>query len=254
LCIEYFDDNNELIIKKNEKIDKDCFLVREEKSIKTVNQQSEIKYKKKEELICHIRITKDHKIKIENPINKINKLQTEDSINILNKKLWYIIDLRNNYYSLCEGDIIQLGDIKYIVHEIYLKPDDDRDGNVDDDNDEKETQINDEYYICINKNADPYYNKVQEIDNYKKCKFSDHYNICLCTCKNELIHSPCLRKYIKIEKSENENHTITSYFVNNCFCKKCKTIFPIKFEIKGKKIFFNIVDIERPTDSSYIIF
>lgn len=89
----------------------------------------------------------------------------------------------------------------------------------------------------------------------KKCKFFDayNYNVCLCNCKNELIYFPCLKKYIKIEQSENGKNTIKKYFTNNGYCKKCNTAFPVKFQIKGKKIVFETINIEKPTDSNYII-
>ena len=243
LNIELFDEKYQLIKKINKIINKECYLVKAENDIKTVEKQIDINYRKNEENLFQIRFNKNNTIKLDNQIIIKKKFQTKESLDFLDKKLWYIIDSENCGYSLCESDIIKIGDMKYIIHEISFIQD-------------NENNLNDE-----NKNIRPYYYKVPEIDNYKKCKFriadndayNDDYNVCLCNCKNELIHFPCLKKYIKIEKSENGKNTIKRYFTNNAYCKKCYTAFPIKFQLKGKNIFFDTIHIEKPTDSNYII-
>lgn len=109
----------------------------------------DINHRKNEEVLFKIRFTKTNAIKIQNQII-MKKFQTKESIDFLDKEIWYIIDSENCGYSFCESDIIKIGDMKYIIHEISFIQDDEN--NLDD----------------KNKNIRPYYYKVPEIENYKK--------------------------------------------------------------------------------------
>lgn len=196
---------------------------------------------------------KDNSISIEKPNKTDNLLQTEDSINLLEKSLWYVIGSENNNYVLCENDIIGFGRMKYIVHEIYLMSDDEEedDGEHNDGRD-KNGKSNDNYKY-LNKNREPYYVQIPKIEKYKKCKFCDDYNICLCNCKDKYIHLPCLKEDSNVKKLENEKQTRISYYINKYNCKECKTTFPIKINVKEKQNPLEIIEIEKPEDSNYIV-
>lgn len=269
LNLELFDENDKYIDKTNKIITESTYLVRTGNIIKTEIKQSNIQ--EKEELLFHIRMRKDNFIKIEKPIYKDNLFQTKDSINILEKNLWYAISKNENKYVLCENDIIEFGKMKYIVNEIFLMSDDEDEGNGDDihnDKGDKNVQANDDYKY-LNKNKQPYYVQIPKIENYKKCKFCDDYNICLCNCKDKYIHLPCLKEKLKDKQSENTNvgqsentnvkqlenkkQTIISYYIKKYNCKVCETTFPIKISVKEKQNPLEIIEIEKPEYSNYIV-
>ena len=247
LNIEFLDENSKKLEKENKKIDKDVYLVKKEKSFYTEKSQANISQRNNEELLFHIR-KKDNVYKLESPVPKKNIFQTDILINNLDNKLWFILNSENikkREHPLFENDIIRLGKLKYIIHEIHF--------NSDVSDIENRNEIND--YDDVNADSEEIFIKNPEIKKYKNSKFCNSIHICLCDCDN-LIHYKCMEKYIneKVKITQNGKKTVKCYSIDNFNCKQCFTPYPIKFFLEKTKETKYVIPYEIPNkNSNYII-
>ena len=258
LNIVILDDENKQISTENLTIDEDIFLAIKGNNIKRYKIQSEINSENKEEILFHVRINKNNLIKLENPLTKGFLFQTERDVEKLDKKLWCLLNSKNNHnnyqnnFQLLQNYIIKIGKMKYIVYEVHIIS-----GNKDKDKKNEDNEIINENgendYENVNKNTDEIFKRFPEIE-YKKCKFCDAYNITLCKC-GEKIHDKCFYKIINpnIKITNNQKKTVKTYFIDNFHCKKCYSPFPISVYLTKVNDPLYIINIEKPNDYNYII-
>ena len=196
LKISILDDKYKEISKKNLIINEDIFLVLKDDNIIKYKSQSLINSTSQEEMLFHVRLTKDNIFKIEKPIRKGNLFQTEPEVKILDNKLWFSLNSKNNLdnnyqntFPLFENDIIKIGKMEYIVYEVNIISENDNKDKINEDN-ENIIKNDENEYESINKNTDEIFKRIPEIE-YKKCKLCDTNNVCLCKC-GEKIHYQCL--------------------------------------------------------------
>ena len=241
--------------------------------------------KKNEEMLFNIIKSKEGIYNIGNRIN-INIEPTEENISNLNNKIWYIINdegLLNNQintnqfhninkdYYITKNEIIKLGRVKYIVSEI---------NNHDNIENKEDLNINQElnnYINGLNANIDSPFEIIYKVkclndediskngEDKKLCKicFSDEIDkinnplVHLCKCKGGLnyAHFECIKQWMKTKlvQIENNKKTVKSYYINSFNCEICKTPYPFKFKINNSEKVFELIDIERPSSTNYII-
>ena len=174
-----------------------------------------------------------YNIYLDNLITENNRYQKKEIIDDLDNNLWYVIysnkdkKIDNKYY-LFEGDIIKLGNIKFLVNKININLDKE---NIDN------TTIN--YKNIININANPFLS--HEVKTYKKCEMCDQtYYIPICKC-DKLIHFSCFKKYNndpknnRIQKETNKAQNVTKYCIKNFFCSKCNCQYSYEYKIPDNK-------------------
>ena len=243
---------------------------------------------KNEETILDIIKSNDSIYKFENQI-KNNMEPNENNISQLNNKIWYIINnepLLNNQmskshlnninkdYYLTQNDIIKLGRIKLIITESRINTDD-SDGKVS--NLENANKFN--YINELNLKVDCPFELIYkakclgdeeneiEKNNEEKilCKICyseeiDNINnpmVHLCNCKGGLnyAHFECIKLWMKTKliQIENSKQTVKSYYIQGFNCEICKTPYPFKFKIQKNEKIYELIDIERPLNTNYII-
>ena len=87
------------------------------------------------------------------------------------------------------------------------------------------------------------------ICNLKKCcKKNPLIKFCGCN----FVHFYCLKENIKQKaKIIDEGNNVKNYYLRGLNCKKCHTIYPLKFKILNDV--YEFYEIEKPTDSDYMI-
>ena len=160
LKISILDDKYKEISKKNLIINEDIFLVLKDDNIIKYKSQSLINSTSQEEMLFHVRLTKDNIFKIEKPIRKGNLFQTEPEVKILDNKLWFSLNSKNNLdnnyqntFPLFENDIIKIGKMEYIVYEVNIISENDNKDKINEDN-ENIIKNDENDYESINKNTD----------------------------------------------------------------------------------------------------
>ena len=254
LNIKLLDNQNREISRFNKTINEEGYIVRKDNDIDIKKKQSEIN--RNEIFLFRNKILNNNIIKIDNFVSKKNNFQKIELVDYLDNKLWFILNPENKeekektHYSLYESDIIKLGTIKFIVHEI----------NIISDNSDPNMTINKETndYNEINKNSEEIFYQIPEIENYKRCKFCDTYNVCLCDPKKEhILHYSCLEDKVKkeLKTPKNKNENIKSYIIENFKCVHCLSQYPIRFRLgnKNSNLIYDLIPIERPMKSDYII-
>ena len=249
LNIKILDNDYKEIAKKFQIMKESGYLAMNENKIKTYENQSDIQ--SNEEQLFSIRIKKNI-IKLEKPIRieKIKNFQTEEEMTKLEtNRFWVLLPSKNNddinyqnTFQLYEGDLIKIGKMKYIVYEINII-------SNNENNKIKKYDKND--YGIINKDTDEIFARIPEI-KYEKCKFCDTYNVHLCDCGNK-IHYKCFETKIKKDILYNLKNIVNTFILDNYNCKKCNSPFPISFQLGDSTIIYDIIDIERPDDTNYII-
>lgn len=77
--------------------------------------------------------------------------------------------------------------------------------------------------------------------------------MCLCLC-NKYFHFKCLNKRIKLIMKYKEKTKIKNYYITReFFCKICNLNYPLKFKIEENKIIYELVNIDIPKRSNYMI-
>ena len=79
----------------------------------------------------------------------------------------------------------------------------------------------------------------------------------LCNCNGGLrfSHFLCIKKWMetKLVVKENEKKTVKSYNIKSFNCEICKTPYPFKFKLNGIEKPFELIDLEKPVNSDYIV-
>ena len=93
----------------------------------------------------------------------------------------------------------------------------------------------------------------------EKCKICHEFNstienpkICLCKC-NEYVHFECLKKYLNLKIEIHKSKDIISYYCNKFNCDICLYPYPIRFKIPEFNKIYELIDINMPEESNYII-
>ena len=201
-----------------------------------------------------------------------------------------MINIINDDYFLCEKDIVKFGNIKYIIQEINrrvtikvniineINDKSSNNNNTNTENSEGNTESSqvtqekqetqDNYDInSINENSadifdflptpKAYYietitdkdNIICYICNLKKCSKNNPL-IKFCGCN--FVHFYCLKEIIKQKaKIIDEGNNVKNYYLRGLNCKKCHSIYPLKFKISN--YIYEFYEIEKPTDSDYMI-
>ena len=254
-----------------------------------LSSAKKISSQKNEETLFNIIKSNDSIYNIENK-NHFNIEPTEKNITYLNNKIWYIINsepllnnqITNNHfhcinkdYYITKNDIIKLGRVKYIVSEINIFNGEEKNENL------KLPKINGQkisYLNEINSKTDSPFeliykakclndeNNLDKINDEKQlCKIcysddNDKINnpmVHLCNCKGGLnyAHFECIKQWMKTKLMENENikKTVKTYYIPSFNCEICKTPYPFRFKINNNDKIFNLIDIEKPINTNYII-
>ena len=240
-------------------IQKETYLVRKGNDIIKIRSQEEIEKKNNEELLFLVKIRQDSSIKLFHPPKKNINFQIDEYVNNLDNKLWYIIkynnsnieDLNDDYF-LMENDIIRIGKLKYKVFEIAFQEEEEKE-------EEKENDIDydtNNEYINTNKNSEMVFDSSPEMKKNKKCRFCECYNVSLCQC-DKLVHFTCFKKNLneKVNSFENDKKTVTTYKIEDFYCKICKTPYPIKFRIDfhNSTDIFDVFNIDKKSYLNYIM-
>ena len=202
-----------------------------------------------------------------------------------------MINIINDDYFLREKDIVKFGNIKYIIQEINIRATrkvniineindksnnnnnnantENSEGNTESKPDTQERQETQDIYDInsINENSadifaflptpKEYYietitdkdNIICYICNLKKCSEKNPL-IKFCGCN--FVHFYCLKEIIKQKaKIIDEGNNVKNYYLRGLNCKKCHTIYPLKFKISNNT--YEFYEIEKPTDSDYMI-
>jgi hypothetical protein len=237
---------------KESLIPKETFLVRNGNDIIQVESQEEIEKKDNEELLFLVKIRQGNSIKLFHPPKKNINFQIDEYVNNLDNKLWYIIKYNNSNiqelnddYFLMEKDIIRIGNLKYKVYEIVLEEEE-----------VEEEKEDDNEYINVNKNSEMVFDSAPEIKNNRKCRFCNCYNVSLCQC-SRLVHFTCFQKNLneKVNSFENIKGTVTTYKIEDFYCKKCMIPYPIKFRIEKRNStdIFDVFNIDKNNYDNYIM-
>ena len=111
-------------------------------------------------------------------------------------------------------------------------------------NDEKNLENNNEKQLC----KICYSEDIDRINNPM---------VHLCNCKGGLnyAHYECIKQWMKTKliQNENEKNTVKSYYIPSFNCEICKTPYPFRFKINNNDKIFNLIDIEKPINTNYII-
>ena len=267
LSADLFDYSNKKVKSINTTIEESTYIIRKKSEILRVDKQSEIEIKKSEQLLFHVRKTKNLDYFLENPIP--TKL-SEDNSNYLNFKLWYIInsgedldEIKNENYFLNLNDIIKFGNIKFIVKEINNKLKEKKEEkNISSDNIDNNYNIsnlneNDIQIIDFFPQPKGFYENLTEKDNII-CYICRQYectkeNPIIQFCDCNFIHYICLKNDLKKKLiiKQNEKETVLNYYINGLICKNCKYKYPLSFKISDKN--FELLEIKKPSNNDYLI-
>ena len=197
-----------------------------------------------------------------------------------------IININDNYY-LCEKDIAKFGNIKYIIQEISLDVKlkltisnsinnnseiTYTEENTESSQENQENQISQEKQVNYNINSlndnsadifdflptlKEYYIEGKKDKDYVVCGIckqkkykKENPLIKLCSCN--FVHFNCVKKIIKLKAKIIDTENAKNYYLKGLNCKKCHTIYPLKFKILDN--IYQFYEIEKPTDSDYMIF
>ena len=247
-------------------IENGTYLTRKDEKIIRVDKQSDIEYGKGEELLFYIRKIKNEIYSFENPLPFKNISFTEDNINNLNNKIWYVLNSnnpnssnQNEDYFLCKYDIIKMGNVKLMVKDIHFEENHNIAQKIEDKNINNDIHsLNKEFGPIFNLFPEPkkYFisteeakNKICKICKKDECSIEDPI-ISFCNC-NKFFHLNCFKNKIQKKFFVNKEKTIYNYYIKELNSKDCKFNYPLKFKIKEK--FFEIITINIPKESNYMI-
>ena len=258
------------------------FIARRKHDIKTISSLNELK-QDEEELLFNVRNDNTDEYILENPVPILIQ-PTEKNINDLSNKIWYVlkndphqsnnstqtVTNTNDDYYLCKNDVIKLGRVKYSLNEINIPS---RHNNIDRSQpltDDTKYDIDD-----LNKNTESVFDFIfQAKDSSDYTDIPDDERICkicyseendkennplvhLCNCNGGLrfSHFLCIKKWMetKLVTKENEKKTVKSYNIKSFNCEICKTPYPFKFKLNGIEKPFELISLEKPLESDYII-
>jgi len=166
--------------------------------------------------------------------------QRQSLIDELDNYLWYIIqsnlkEEKNKKYNLIKGDIIKLGNIKFLVNKIIIENNIESKNDTEKEEEEKEEKEEKNNFGNKNSNEDCNINAEPYITNFipkiKGCKFCSSYNFSICECP-KISHFPCFQNINneKLKKEKNKNNNIIKYYIKDFYCKKCNCQFSFRYE------------------------
>ena len=249
-----------------------------------LNSSKKIPQQKNEETLFNIIKTKNSNYNIDNNI-PIQIQPTENNVSYLNNKIWYIINnepnlnnqITNNHfhiinkdYYITKNDIIKLGRVKYIINDVNIYDNGKKYENLNF-NEEENNYINE-----LNSKIDSPFEMIYKAkclddecvtneEEKQLCKICyseeiDKINnpmVHLCNCKGGLnyAHFECVKQWMKTKliQIENNKKTVKSYYIPSFNCEICKTPYPFRFKINNNDKIFDLIDIERPLNTNYII-
>ena len=271
-----FDYSSKDITEINTFIEDPTYLTRKNDNYIRVDKQADIEPKRGEELLFYIRKNKSQIYSFDSPVPFKNISFSRDNLNNLDNKMWYVLNSnnpnltnQNDDYYLGKNDIIKMGNIKFIVKEIMIEQNQEKEKNIS-----HYKKLN--YDISLlNKDGGQIFNFCPEPKKYylsteeskinkiycnicdKKECYLDNPIISFCNC-NYYTHFNCLKNKInkKATLMQNEDKTINTYCIKGIGCKKCYFGYPLKFKIKEKEQFYEFVlfRVDTPTEGNYIIF
>ena len=201
LIIELYDTATKSFKKKESLIIEDSYIcLNKDNKILNLKEQSEID---DNSFLFHASINTQFNIEIDNLIVDNNIYQKKEIFEEIDDNLWYIIQSNrkeiNGNYFLTEGDIIKLGNIKFLVNEINL-------GNKVESEKKEDDLENNIAYENINIEAEPYISNI--IEKYKYCRIcSKTFKFSICECEKET-HFSCFQEYnTKKYFPKNNNNT-----------------------------------------------
>lgn len=193
----------------------------------------------------------DDNIYIDNLILENNIYQNKEIIDDLENNLWYVIhsdekENIDNKYNLIEGDIIKLGNAKFLINRINI---------ISINNKEKNRTPN---FQNFNIDANPVISTT--LKNYKKCKLCESYYIPICECEKRF-HFSCFQELynekqdnnrIQIENSKKNN--VKKYCLKNFFCSNCNCQFSYEYILpKPEDKRLNSINYTPNEDKDFII-
>ena len=249
-----------------------------------LNSSKKIPQQKNEETLFNIIKTKNSNYNIDNNI-PIQIQPTENNVSYLNNKIWYIINnepnlnnqITNNHfhiinkdYYITKNDIIKLGRVKYIINDVNIYDNGKKYENLNF-NEEENNYIN-----KLNSKIDSPFEMIYKAkclddecvtneEEKQLCKICyseeiDKINnpmVHLCNCKGGLnyAHFECVKQWMKTKliQIDNNKKTVKSYYIPSFNCEICKTPYPFRFKINNNDKIFDLIDIERPLNTNYII-
>ena len=257
------------------------YIARKKHDIKTLSTLSDLK--EEEELLFNVKNDNKDEYILENPVPELIQ-PTEKNINDLSNKIWYVLkndpnQSNNSYqtitntnddYYLCKNDVIKLGRVKYSLNEINIPS---RQNNIDMskpladaskyDIDELNKSTKSVFDFIFQAKDSSEYKDIPDDERICKICYSEDNDkennplVHLCNCNGGLrfSHYECIKKWMetKLVTKENEKKTVKSYNIKSFNCEICKTPYPFKFKLTGIEKPFELIELQKPTDSDYII-
>lgn len=250
-------------------IDDDYITVNKNNKIEKTKNQSD---SEKDENICFLfyaEIKYDSNgifININNLLPSNNIYQNQALIDEVEKGLWYVIQpkkkgisrINRTKYFLKEGDIIKLGNIKFLINEISIIYDIKKKQSAEPAKDDKKK----EPYEDINLEAEPFIS--EEIKIYKQCKACNGtYNIQICECEKKS-HFSCFAQRLvqdgqqgddklKINYNKTNNDKVIKYYIPNFFCNECNCQYSFIYKIPESNTVLQSIKYDSIIRESYMI-
>jgi len=243
----------------NEIITKDKYIFKDKSNIiRSYNTQPEGS-KKNEEFL----------FEVDKNINSFILIRKKGFIKKIDYYFWYVVNsdsnnigITNDDYYLLENDIIKIGSVKYIVREIKIRNQKNKNDEInhnlkviDDEDMEKE-------FLSLN----------PPVLDCKKCEDCGCLMVKICEC-HQFEHFKCIKKYINENLIIRENSKKAfRYYIYKC--EECNTCVPLKFKLDIKESFeaklnnddkeplkFNkdedkllyFIEINKPNDCDYLL-
>jgi len=225
------------------KIEDNYFCLKKENTLIKMKNQSEIG---DNFFLFHAYLNEINNIVIDNIFVGNYTYQRKALIDEIDNYLWYLIhsnqkeEKKNNKkYNLIEGDIIKLGNIKFLVNEIHIENSSEKEEEEENKSENNEKNENEKEAIKLgnkksnencNIDAEPYITNTVSI---VQCKFCTSYNFSICECP-KVSHFPCFQKMNndkeKLKTEKNHKKNVTKYYIKDFFCKKCHCQFSFRYE------------------------
>ena len=239
-------------------IDDDYITVNQNNKIVKIKHQSDLE---NNENICFLffaEVDYNSNIHIDNLLAGNIIYQNKELINEIEKNLWYVIQpkkqgisrINKMNYFLNEGDIIKLGDIKFVINEINISYDIKKKISSEKIKDDKRKRP----YVDINLVAEPFLS--EKINIYKQCKLcTKTFDIQICECEKKS-HFSCFALKNGNDKNnytKTNNDKVIKYFIKNFFCDKCNCQYSFRYRIPDKNTILYSVPIDSIGRESYMI-
>ena len=197
----------------------------------------------------------------------------------INNYFWYVINSdfdtirnTNDDYYISKNDIIKIGVVKYIVREIKITNNNQK-NNYYGENDPMKYDLEKNCYKQMKKKLSSLNPPILDCT---KCEYCGCLLIKFCKC-DQFDHFKEIKNWTKehIVKKKNIGKTFRYYHFNDLYkCDKCNTWLPLKFKLNikepfqcklndndeeflnyniGDDITFDFIKINKPNDSDYLI-